>query len=271
MEDAVRVVALAIAPVKGLRLVARAEVELGRGGVREDRRFYLVDARDRMVNAKAIGELEAVVADYDDGARTLSLAFPGGEVVEGTVAHGAPVSARFYSRVRADRLVTGPWSRALSDYAGRPLRLVEALDESGAVDRGRGGAASLVSRASLRRLEREAGAAVDPRRFRMLIEVDGLGAHAEDAWVGTGEVRIGAAAVRFGGHVGRCLITSRDPDTGAIDLPTLDLLGAYRRDAGTSEPLALGIWGAIARPGVVRVGDAVTFLPAARAAPGALA
>jgi uncharacterized protein len=270
MEGGVRVVALAIAPVKGLRLVARAEVELGRAGVREDRRFYLADARDRLVNAKTLGELEAVVAGYDDAARHLCMTFPDGKVVEGTVAHGAPVSARFYSRVHADRLVAGPWSEALSAYAGQPLRLVEALGDAGAVDRGRAGAASLVSRGSLQRLEREAGAAVDPRRFRMLIEVDGVGAHAEDAWVGAGEVRIGEAAVRFGGHVGRCLVTSRDPDTGVVDLPTLDLLGAYRRGADTSEPLALGIWGAVTRAGVVRVGDAVTA-PAARAAPGALA
>ncbi len=263
MEGGVRVVALAIAPVKGLRLLARDEILLARDGVREDRRFYLVDARERMVNAKALGELEAVVPDYDDGVRRLALTFPDGAVVDGTVEHGPPLSARFYSRTRTgDRLVAGPWSEALSAYAGRSLRLVEASD-GGAVDRGRAGAASLVSRASLRRLEREAGVVVDPRRFRMLVEVAGLGAHAEDAWVGAGEARIGAAAVAFGGHVGRCLITSRDPDTGVVDLPTLDLLGAYRRDANTTEPLALGIWGAVTAPGVVCVGDPVVA-PGAR-------
>jgi uncharacterized protein YcbX len=267
MEGGVHVVALAIAPVKGLRLVARSEVVLGRAGVREDRRFYLVDARERMVNAKALGELEAVVADYDDGARRLALTFPDGAIVDGTVEHGEPVEARLYSRVRCDRLVGGPWSEALSAYAGQPLRLVEALGEAGAVDRGRGGAASLVSRGSLRRLEREAGATVDPRRFRMTIEVDGLEAHAEDAWVGAGEVRIGEAAVRFGGHVGRCLITSRDPDTGVVDLPTLDLLGAYRREVDATEPLPFGIWGAVTRPGIVRVGDAV-LAARSRSVPG---
>jgi uncharacterized protein YcbX len=66
----------------------------------------------------------------------------------------------------------------------------------------------------------------------MLIEVDGLDPHAEDAWVGA-VVRIGAAAVRFHGHVGRCLVTSRDPENGEIDLPALDLLRGYQAVAGT--------------------------------------
>ena len=66
--------------------------------------------------------------------------------------------------------------------------------------------------------------------------------------------------MRFGGHVGRCLVTSRDPETGEVDLPTLDLLGAYRRDLDTTEPLPFGIYGEVLVPGVVRVGDAVAEL-----------
>ena len=37
-----------------------------RDGVRENRRFYLIDGRDRMVNGKVVGELQQVVADYSD-------------------------------------------------------------------------------------------------------------------------------------------------------------------------------------------------------------
>ena len=90
----------------------------------------------------------------------------------------------------------------------------------------------------------------------MLIEVDGVPAHAEDEWVGN-EVRAGEALIRFEGHVGRCLITSRDPDSGEIDLPTLDLLRGYRGDADTTEPLSFGIHGRVLEPGAVRVGDPV--------------
>ena len=116
---------------------------------------------------------------------------------------------------------------------------------------------SLVSRASLAGLARVADVAeVDARRFRMLVEIDGVGAHAEDAWVER-DVRVGAALVRMRGHVGRCIITSRHPETGDVDLPTLDLLASYRRDATTTEPLAFGIYGEVLEPGRVRVGDAV--------------
>jgi MOSC domain-containing protein len=262
MAEGIRVVALSLTPVKGLRLLARDAVSLGRDGVRDNRRFYLIDERDRMVNAKQVGELEAVVAEYDDVARRLVLTFPDGRVVAGVVDLREVVSTRFFSRMRDARVVAGPWAEALSSHVGQALRLVEPLgDGAGAVDRGRAGAASLVSRASLRRLEREADASVDPRRFRMLVEVDGVDAHAEDAWVGA-DVRVGNATVRFHGHVGRCLVTSRDPDTGELDLPTLDLLGAYRRSAVTTEPLAFGIYGEVVDPGVVRVGDPVVALDA---------
>ena len=90
----------------------------------------------------------------------------------------------------------------------------------------------------------------------MLIEVDGVGAHEEDGWVGQA-VQIGGAIVRFNGHVGRCLITSRDPETGEIDLPTLDILRSYRDQVHSTEPLPFGIYGEVVRPGPIRVGDAV--------------
>ncbi len=118
---------------------------------------------------------------------------------------------------------------------------------------------SLISRASLDALASEGGYdGVDSRRFRMLIEVDGLSAHEEDAWVGR-RCRVGQTLVRFGGHVGRCLITSRDPDTGQVDMPTLDILANYRSDLDTTEPLPFGVYGAVLEPGTIRVGDSVSL------------
>jgi uncharacterized protein YcbX len=124
------------------------------------------------------------------------------------------------------------------------------------VDRGRGGAVSLISRASVEHLEQVAAAEVDARRFRMLVEVDGVQAHAEDAWVGR-RIRLGGAVVLIRGHVGRCLVTGRDPDTGVPDLPTLDLLRSYRDGLDTTEPLPFGVYGAVVSPGRVQLGDPV--------------
>ena len=59
------------------------------------------------------------------------------------------------------------------------------------------------------------------------------------------------------GHVGRCLVTSRDPETGEVDLPTLDLLRDYRGELNSTEPLPFGIYGEVLQGGAVRLGDPV--------------
>jgi uncharacterized protein YcbX len=257
------IVGLAFTPVKATRLHAVERLELGPAGVAENRRFYLIDDRDRMVNSKIVGELQTVVADYVATERRLRLELGDGRVVEDEIRLGGEIETRFFSQQRSERLVEGPWSEAFSEVAGRPLRLVEPCDAGFGVDRGADGAVSLISRASLARLAQEGGvdSAIDSRRFRMLIEIDGVEAHAEDRWVGSGaRVRVGAAVVGFSGHVGRCLITSRDPDTGVVDLPTLDILQDYRGSVRATEPLPFGVWGSVLEPGTVRVGDEVSVL-----------
>lgn len=250
--------ALGTTPVKGLRVVAREEVQLGTAGAEEDRRFYLVDARGRMVNGKQLGMLNEIVAAYDHAARTLELTFPGGTRVAGAVELGEQLTTRFYSRPAQARELRGAFSAALSEHVGRPVRIVEGIDRSG-IDRGRGGAVSLVSQASLAALARVGGAdEVDARRFRMLVVVEGLDEpHEEDTWVGE-QLCVGEAVVRVRGHVGRCNITHRHPETGDADLRTLDLLRQYRAGLDTTEPLAFGVYGEVLRPGRVALGDPVT-------------
>jgi uncharacterized protein YcbX len=250
------VAALQTTPVKGLRVLAREAIELGPYGVADDRRFYLVDDRGRMVNGKQVGALQEIVATLGDDE--LVLAFPDGTRVSGPTRLGdEELQTSFFSRPTPARELLGEFGAALSEHVGRSLRVVEAAHRK-AVDRGRAGAASFISRASLQALERLAGEAVDARRFRMLVEIDGLAeAHEEDTWVGR-TLRVGEALVRVRGHVGRCLITQRHPESGTTDLPTLDLLRSYRGGLDTTEPLAFGVYGEVLEPGRVAVGDAVT-------------
>jgi hypothetical protein len=254
-----RIVRISIAPVKSLALVHPEEVEVGAGGVAGDRRFWLVDADGRLFNAKRHGPMMLVRPEWDEATRRLALSFPDGSVVDGTVEPGEPVTLELYGNPVASRRVAGPWEAALSDYAGRPLTLLWA--DSGTVDRVElGGTVSLVSRASLERLREEAGvdAPIDGRRFRMLFEIDGVGAHEEDEWLDA-RVQVGDAVFRLNGDAGRCAVTTYDPDRGVVDLDTLGVLARYRRE-GRKEPLPLGVYGTVDVPGRVRIGDPVVPL-----------
>jgi uncharacterized protein len=255
--SSITVTALAIAPVKAMRLRTVDAVELDDYGAVGDRRFYVVNARGRMVNGKQHAALQTIIPNYEPATRELTLTFPDGvPAVSGVVEHGDPVTAQFYRRTDEIPALRGPWSEAVSEFIGAPLRLVAART---GVDRGRDGAVSLVSRASVQRLAEQAGTdALDARRFRMLIEIDGVAAHEEDRWIDR-RLRVGAALLRMRGHVGRCLITSRDPDTAQTDLPSLDLLRAYRGDEEASEPLPFGVYGEVVEAGHIRVGDPVAL------------
>lgn len=204
------VVRISIAPVKSLGLVHPDEIEIGRHGVVGNRRFWLVDKDGRLFNNKRYGPMVQIRPEWDEESRTLALTFPGGERVEGVVELGKQVAAEMYGHPHPSRRVAGPWENAISEFVGRPLTLLWA--ESHATDRGYcGGEVSLVSRASLERLRQEAGAEspVDGRRFRMLLEIDGVQAHEEDEWLGA-RVQVGEAVLVLNGDVGRCVVTSHD-------------------------------------------------------------
>ncbi len=249
-----RVTGLAMTAVKGTRLRQVDSITLGATGAAGDRRFFLIDERDRLINAILIGELQRIIATFDEHSRRLRLEFPDGTVVEEVIELGASVATRRGSKeFRAAHEVTGPWQEALSAWADRPVRLVQT---ESAIDRGARGAATLISRASLDRLAQEAGVeSVDGRRFRMLIEIDGVAAHAEDDWVGK-SIQVGESVIHFEGHVGRCKITTLDPEQGKANLPTLEVLRRYR-ELPSIEPIPFGIFGRVLQGGTVRIGDSV--------------
>lgn len=249
-----KIARLAIAPVKGLGLVHPEEVVLGRDGVRNDRRFYLVDPGGRLTNNKTCGELMRVRPEVSDDASHLTLVFPSGEAVAGDVVPGAAVETSFYGRPVTGRFAEGPWSDALSEHAGRPLRLVRADAQGAAIDRTH--VVSLISDGSLRALARHVGIdEVDGRRFRMTIELAGGEEHEEDEWIG-GELDVGDAHIRVTGPVGRCIVTTRNPDSGVSDLDTLGALAGYRT-LREGKSFGCGVCGDVLVEGTVRVGDSI--------------
>lgn len=263
---------ISIAPVKGMRVQSLDEVELTSEGIPGDRAFILVDAKGAMVNGKRFGALMEIVPLHDRVNGTLSLGFPDGGVVDEMVELGEPEPVTFYGQPEMARPVAGPFSQAISDHAGADLRLMASPDGRAGVDRGKWGGVTFLGAASLDRL-REAGrqfncdegkedddpGPIDQRRFRMNLGVEDIEAYAEDGWVGS-EVLVGDVRVRVGGHVGRCAVTTRDPDSGQTDLKTLHFLKFSRDDVDSHEALPFGVYGEILESGTVRIGDQISLV-----------
>jgi uncharacterized protein YcbX len=257
------------APVKGMRVQPLEAVELSVDGVPGDREFILVDGDGAMVNGKRHGSLMEVVPKRDRKAGTLSLDFPDRVTVTGEVALGEPESITFFGQPEQARPVMGEFSAAISRHTGADLRLMTPVGRAG-VDRGRWGGVTLLGSNSLASL-RDAGrdfncgqgdmaqgdpdpGPIDQRRFRMTFGLDGTDPYEEDSWVGH-EVRIGDALVRVAAHVGRCAVTTRDPESGTTDLRTLHFLKHSRDEVESFEPLPFGVYGEVIAPGAVRLGD----------------
>ncbi|HVR12208.1 MAG TPA: MOSC N-terminal beta barrel domain-containing protein [Gaiellaceae bacterium] len=250
-----RVAWISYCPVKGLAIQQLDRCELTEAGVAGDRQFFLVDENDRLVNSKGLGVLQQIVPQYDGEADSLTLTFPDGTAVARHIGLNGSLNALFWSTTVDVRVVEGPWSETISEFAGRSLRLVRA--HGPAPDRLRSGAATLLGTGSLRAIARTLGVdEVDGRRFRMNFGIDGLREHEEDEWLGL-RVRLGEAVVVPLGNVGRCAVTTQNPDTGAPDLDTLKALAAYRPGTEATEPLPFGVHAAVADPGGVSVGDPV--------------
>ena len=242
-----RVARINVTPVKSLRLNHPAEIELRPDGAREDRRFLLVDDGRRLYNGKRDTSLVRSSATWEPGGRRLEVTLPDGSVVDGAAVPGAATVVEVYGRPVRGRVVEGPWADAFSDLVGRSLTLVEREDGAWATD---SRPATLVSRSSLALIDG------DGRRFRMLLELDGLGALAEERWESR-RLRVGGATLLVGGPTPRCAVPSASPDTGRRDRDVLRELLA-ERGAVEGEP-CLGVYAEVLEAGVLRVGDAVAL------------
>ncbi len=243
---------ISLAPVQGFALHHRDEVELTVHGVLENHRFFLVDDRGLRVRSSLSTWPCLVRGDYDAERELLRVTFPDERSVEeSALGNGERVAVDMSGRQVSGRLVRGKWEQGLAALAGHPVRIVRS-DVPGARQNA---PVTLLSEASVARLAREAGRAVDDRRFRMLFRLAGCDEHEEDTWEGR-LLRVGEAVLRAGSPVTRCAVTTRDPDTGERDLDALSLIKAYR-GTGPDGAILYGVYACVETPGRVRVGDPV--------------
>ncbi len=249
---AVTISQLAVAPVKGMRLQCTSEIEVGQHGIVGDREFLVIGEDGKLLLTSAVPELLQIDPAWDRARNVLTLGFPDGNVIQGRPELGAAASTRMYDgRELPGWVIPGPLGTALSGYLGQPVRLFKrAPDHIGTDDE----PVTLMSEASLQALAPEfKGVVPDPRRFRMSITISGTDAWAEHGWGGQ-EVTIGAASLRVIAPVPRCVVTTRNPESGATDARTLHALARLRG----KKDVTFGVWCEVLRPGRIRVGDAIT-------------
>src|SRR6266516_3957964 len=79
-----RISSIAVAPVKGFRLLHPDEVMLTREGVVENRRFLLLDGEGKRLRSSLTAWPVRIRGEYDAAAERLSIRFPNGLQVAGS-------------------------------------------------------------------------------------------------------------------------------------------------------------------------------------------
>jgi len=242
-----------VTPVKATALQQLDTATLGPAGLEGNRRFYLIDARERLFTGSAHGELVQVRSEVVGDA--LRCTFPDGSAAEGPAERiGEALITDFYGRPVAGHVLDGPFAEAFSTFVGAPVRLVRT-------DRDGDGAdilpLTLLSHESVADLGGRGGypGTLEPARFRMNLELTGCKPFEEDTWDGL-RVAIGEAVVRLRGQVPRCVVTTQDPHTGLQTWNTLKQIANIRPLIEDGVPF--GMYAQVETPGTVALGDTVS-------------
>jgi uncharacterized protein YcbX len=218
-----RISRINVTPVKSLRVHHPDAASLRFQGVVEDRRFLLVDECGRLYHGNRDPRLVCASAAWEPESRRLAITTPGEAPVEDVVIRGERSVVDVYGRSVRGHVVQGPWATALSKFVGRPLTLVERDDDQWATDIR---PITIISQASLNLIDG------DGRRFRMLLEFEGVDALQEETWRGR-RVRAGDATLLITGPTPRCAVPSANPEVGLRDRNVLRELRAVRGDHGS--------------------------------------
>ena len=244
-----------ITPVKSTALQQPEEIEHRAEGTVGDRRFICARSTGERVTGISKASLMPIRSRWDAAADRLELSLGDARVEASAHGGGQLIEVQLFDRGVPARHVGDAFDAFVREVAHDDTLSLWRVDEpeyGGGRHR-----ASVVSRASVADVGGHAGdERLDPRRFRMLIEVDECGPFEEDSWQGK-RVRFGEAIVRMGDPVPRCVMTTLDPDSGVQNAPVLKALAEYRK-VGTE--LLLGVYGDVEQPGVIRIGERVEVL-----------
>ena len=258
---------LYIYPIKSSAPLEAQTAAVEPRGIRNDRRWMVVDADGRFVSGRELPRLTQVRAQPNPhgltldapGMPPLQVPFPQTEATVPVSVWKDDVAARptdaladawlsefLQQPVRLVHMDAGV-TRPMTDMHSRPGDEVSFADAFPLL---------LISRASLDGLNARLAKPVSMLQFRPNLVVDGVNAHAEDGWK---RIRIGGVEFDVAKACTRCVFTTIDPNRSERDPdgePLRTLIG-YRR---TPDGVTFG-QNLIPRSlGTVRVGDAVEVL-----------
>ena len=240
-----------VTPVKSTALHHPDAIDLQREGAVGDRRFLFARPDGTRLRGISKAPLMPIVSTWSMADERLTMRFPDGSSAEGSALPvGEPVDIKLFDRTVPARAIDPVFTEAVGRVVDDETLTVFRVEEPEFA--GGGHRASIISLASVADVGSWGGDdRLDPRRFRMLIELDGVDAYAEDGWQGR-RLRLGDAVIHLGRRIHRCVMTNLAPDTGANDFDTLKVLAQHRQ---VGSELLLGIYGDVERPGRIQVGD----------------
>lgn len=246
-----RIVALYRYPVKALSPERLDRVTLTAGATMPFDRAYAIENGPGRFDPEAPQHLPKVTfitlmrnaraatldTTFDDATETLTIGRGGKQVARGQLTSklGRSLIEQFLAAYLKDelrgapRIVFAP-GHSFSDVKDKCLHIINL--------------------ASLRELERAAGRALDPLRFRPNVVIDGLPPWAEFDW-DMKDLALGEARVQGLGRTQRCAATNVDPATANRDI---DLPALLQRTWGHDD---FGFYARVTAGGGVATGDGI--------------
>ncbi|MBQ0833824.1 MOSC N-terminal beta barrel domain-containing protein [Marinobacter sp.] len=260
-----KVHSLHIYPVKSLAGIQVSSFEMDDFGPKGDRRWMIVDGDRNFVTQRALPELARVATSLSGDDVSVRVPGEGDFTLRATDQELRVLVWRDWVKAYEGAVAA---SEALSRFCGKDLRFVympgssfRRVDAGRVVEYRRVGFADgfpflITSLASLDELNGRLDAAVDMRRFRPNIVVEGFAPWQEDTWR---KLKLGEQSFDIVKPSSRCVLTTVDPDTGIKDpgLQPLRTLSSYRR---TSDGVIFGQNAIHETPGFVHVDDSVTVI-----------
>ena len=256
-------------PVKSLRGHALDHAELEGCGIASDRRWMVVDARNRFLTRREVPGMALVDVAVTDGGLLLGHARLGQCAAVVPPADTPVVEAVVWRDTLPVRFGNPQADAFLSEALGRPVRLARQFDaesrpvhsshaqDGDHVSLADGFPLLVTTEASLAALNDRLPAPVTMARFRPNLVIAGAEPWAENRWR---RIRVGEAVLRLTKPCSRCVIVTQQPDTGERHdgnepLATLRAMGRV-----SSAAVLFGENAIPERLGTVRIGDGVEVL-----------